>query len=181
MLFPRSSVGAVIGDRWGVSEAEAARHYPCDDLVDGPTVQLWRGVTVQAPADAVWPWVRQIRVAPYSYDWVDNAGKLSPRQLVELPDPVAGDPFSRIGGRRDVGTVLSVEPGVQLTASILGAVLSYVLVPQGDSTRLLMKVVFSGLKPVGRVLGLGDWPMARRQLLTLKRLAEQSVTRSHPA
>ncbi len=64
----------MIADRWGVTQAETERRYPCDDFVPDPAWQAWRGVTVDAPADRVWPWVRQVRLAPYSYDWVDNPG-----------------------------------------------------------------------------------------------------------
>lgn len=64
----------MIGDRWGVSMSEISRSYPCDDFVDSPTLRAWRGVTVEARADAVWPWVAQVRIAPYSYDWIDNRG-----------------------------------------------------------------------------------------------------------
>jgi hypothetical protein len=62
----------------------------------------------------------------------------------------------------------------QLTGTIMGAFMSYVLVPQrDDSTRLLLKVVMrtTRLKAVG--LSVGDLIMARRQLLNLKRLAER--------
>jgi hypothetical protein len=64
----------VIGDRWGVTQAEIARRYPCDDFVPDPVLQAWRGVTVRASPEYVWPWVTQIRLAPYSYDWIDNLG-----------------------------------------------------------------------------------------------------------
>jgi len=40
-----------------VSESETSRSYPCDDFVASPTMQAWRGVRVEAPAEAVWPWV----------------------------------------------------------------------------------------------------------------------------
>jgi hypothetical protein len=33
----------VIGDRWGVTDAEVARRYPCDDVVQAPTLQAWLG------------------------------------------------------------------------------------------------------------------------------------------
>jgi hypothetical protein len=162
----------VIGDRWGVTEAEVARRYPCDDLVIGPTLQAWRGVTVHAEPDRVWPWVAQVRLAPYSYDWIDNAGRRSPRRLRGLPDPEPGEPFTTIGNRRRAGRVLAVVPGEHLTATILGAYLSYVLVPAGGSTRLLLKVVARTRPWLAPALSLGDLVMARRQLLNLKRLAE---------
>lgn len=37
----------MIGDRWGVSDEETSRSYPCDGFVAAPTLQAWRGVTVQ--------------------------------------------------------------------------------------------------------------------------------------
>jgi hypothetical protein len=167
----------VIGDRWGVSADEVRLRYPCDDLVPSPAVELWRGVTVHAPARAVWPWVRQLRVAPYSYDWVDNAGHRSPTTLRDLPDPRPGDRFSTVAGRFAVGRVVATEPGRHLTASVMGALMSYLLVPDGDDTRLLLKVVLPEHRWYGSALAVGDWPMARRQLLTLKRLAESEARR----
>ncbi len=162
----------VIGERWGVSDAEVRRRYPCDDLVPAPAIELWRGVTVRAAPPVVWPWVRQLRVAPYSYDWVDNAGRRSPTTLLDLPDPRPGEAFSRVAGRYDVGRVVSTAPGEHLTAGIMGALLSYVLLPEAGATRLILKVVIPERRWYGPVLALGDWPMARRQLLTLKALAE---------
>ncbi|MBO0774336.1 MAG: polyketide cyclase [Actinobacteria bacterium] len=163
----------MIGDRWGVSDSETVRSYPCDDFVAAPTVQAWRGVRVEAPAAAVWPWVAQVRLAPYSYDWIDNLGRRSPRELAGLPEPRAGDRFTT-AGRRQLGRILSVEPGKQLTATIMGAYLSYVLVPQEDAgTRLLLKIAMRTRRWAAPWLSVGDLVMARRQLLNLKHLAER--------
>jgi hypothetical protein len=164
----------VIGDRWGVTDAEVARRYPCDDIVRTPALEAWRGVTVRAPADRVWPWVGQIRLAPYSYDWIDNLGRRSPRELRGLPEPRVGEPFTAAFDGRPAGRILSVEPGVQLTGTIMGTVMSYVLVPlpDGGGTRLLLKLTASGRQAVAPLLCTGDLVMARRQLRTLARLAE---------
>jgi hypothetical protein len=163
----------VIGDRWGVTDSEVLRSYPCDDFVTAPTLRAWRGVGVAAPADAVWPWVVQVRLAPYSYDWIDNRGRRSPRELVDLPDPRVGDRFTTAGGR-ELGRIVSVDPGTQLTGKIMGAFMSYVLVPQDDdTTRLLLKVVTRTNRWTAIGLSIGDLIMARRQLLNLKQLAER--------
>ena len=163
----------MIGDRWGVTGSEIVRWYPCDDFVSSPAVQAWRGVRVEAPAAAVWPWVAQVRLAPYSYDWIDNLGRRSPRELAGLPEPRAGDRFTTACGRQ-LGRILSVEPGKQLTATIMGAYLSYVLVPQEDAvTRLLFKAVIRTRRWAAPWLSVGDLIMARRQLLNLKHLAER--------
>ena len=162
----------VIGDRWGVTDDEVRRRYPCDDVVASPVLEAWRGVTVRAPAARVWPWVGQIRLAPYSYDWVDNWGRRSPQHLRGLADPVPGENFSA-SGSRPLGRVLSVTPGEQVTGRIAGAVMSYVLVPRGEASRLLLKLVAPRARLLAPLLSVGDLVMARRQLLTLARLAER--------
>jgi hypothetical protein len=165
--------GHMIGDRWGVSDSETLRSYPCDDFVASPTLQAWRGVGVETPADALWPWVAQVRLAPYTYDWIDNLGRRSPRQLVGLPQPRVGDRFTTAGGR-ELGRIVSVDPGKQLTGTIMGAFMSYVLVPQEDDvTRLLLKVVMRTTRWAALGLSVGDLIMARRQLLNFKQFAER--------
>ena len=163
----------MIGDRWGVTDGEISRSYSCDDFVASPTLRAWRGVRVGAPAAAVWPWVAQVRLGPYSYDWIDNLGRRSPQRLMGLPDPRVGEAFTTAGGRK-LGRIVSVDPGSQLTATIMGAFMSYVLVPQqNNATRLLLKVVMRTNRWAAPALSVGDLVMARRQLLNLKRLAER--------
>ena len=163
----------MLGDRWGVSNNETLRSYPCDDFVDSPRLQAWRGVRIEAPAEMVWAWVAQVRLAPYSYDWIDNLGRRSPRELAGLPEPRVGDRFTTAGGRQ-VGRILSVGQGEQLTGTIMGAFMSYVLVPQDhDVTRLLLKVVMRTTRRAALGLCVGDLIMSRRQLLNLKQLAER--------
>ena len=98
----------VLGDRWGVTDAEVARRYPCDDVVPAPVLQVWRGVTVRATPELVWPWVTQLRLAPYSYDWIDNLGRRSPQELqpadrtrgrTALHDRRRTAPFGRVSVR----------------------------------------------------------------------------------
>lgn len=163
----------MIGSRWGVSDSETALRYPCDAFLPAPTLQVWRGVTVQAESEAVWHWLKQVRVAPYSYDWIDNLGRRSPRKLLPLPEPRVGDAFTT-AGRHDMGRIVSVESGLHLTGKILGAYMSYLLVPEEHkTTRLLLKVVGDVNRLVAPVLSVGDLVMARRQLLNLKALAEE--------
>jgi hypothetical protein len=164
---------AMIGDRWNVTDDEVARSYPCDEIVATPTLQAWRGVTVDVPRELLWPWVAQIRLAPYSYDWIDNLGRRSPRKLMGLAEPVVGESFST-AATLPFGRILAVQPLEHLTGEIMGACMSYVLVPQGQSTRLLMKLVTSTGTWVAPFLSVGDLVMARRQLLNLKALAERA-------
>lgn len=163
----------MIGDRWGVTDGEVRRRYGCDDLVPDPTLEAWRGVGVQAGPDTVWARVRQLRIAPYSYDLVDNLGRRSPPELRDVPEPRVGDPFTHALGRAQ-GRVVAVDPGRELTATIMGAHLSYAVLPGAGAghTRLVLKVVARTSRWLAPALALGDLVMARRQLLNLKRLAE---------
>ena len=167
----------VIGDRWGVTPAETWRWYPCDDLVPHPTLQAWRGVTVRARPEDVWPWVAQIRLAPYSYDWIDNLGRRSPQVLRGLAEPAAGEWFTTALGGRRLGRIVAVESGEHLTGAIMGAVMSYVLVPvdQGRATRLLLKLAARSGRVIAPLLSVGDLIMARRQLLNLAALSERGA------
>jgi len=84
-----------------------------------------------------------------------------------------GDRFTTVGGR-ELGRIVSVDPGKQLTGTIMGACMSYVLVPQEHgATRLLLKVVTRTARWAALGLCLGDLIMARRQLLNFKQLAER--------
>lgn len=162
----------MLGDRWGVGPADVTASYACDSYVTNPTLTAWRGVTVDAPIATVWAWLIQVRLAPYSYDWLDNLGHRSPRELVGLEDPRVGDRFSSTGGR-PLGRVVAVEHRAHLTAQILGTTLTYRLTPAtGDRTRLVLKIVGDLPRGVAHLLCVGDLVMARRQLLNLKRLAE---------
>ncbi|WP_310529670.1 hypothetical protein [Nocardioides sp.] len=161
----------MIGDRWGVTDAETREPYPCDDFVKSPSLVAWRGVTVDASPDVVWARVKQVRLAPYSYDLIDNLGRHSPPERRDLPDPVVGDRFTRAFGR-DQGTVVAIEPGVHLTAQIMGAHMSYAVRGHGSQTRLLLKVTAATRSLLAPALCLGDLVMARKQLLRLAALAE---------
>lgn len=164
----------MLGDRWGVTPAETARRYPCDAIVTDPVLEAWRGVTVRARPEQLWPWVAQIRLAPYSYDWIDNLGRRSPQRLRGLSEPAVGEAFTATGGRA-VGRILAVSSGEHLTGQIMGTVMSYVLVPDGSHTRLLLKLVMRRGRRLAPLISLGDLVMARRQLLNLAHLAERSA------
>jgi hypothetical protein len=167
----------VIGAKWGVTDSETRLSYPCDEFVPSPVLKAWRGVTVRAAPQVVWPWLTQVRVAPYSYDWIDNRGRRSPRTLLDLTEPQVGEAFTTAGGRR-LGRIVSVDRGHQLTGTIMGAFMSYLLVPtERGTTRLLLKVVMSTNRWLAPALSVGDLVMARRQLLNLKGLAEQHADR----
>ncbi|HLO34591.1 MAG TPA: hypothetical protein VK194_00850 [Candidatus Deferrimicrobium sp.] len=64
-------------ERWGVEPDEGHRLLPGDELIAGPTAGDTRGITIEAPAAAIWPWLVQMgfgRAGWYSYDAMDTRG-----------------------------------------------------------------------------------------------------------
>ncbi len=163
---------------WGTTEAERSWQYPCDLLLPDPDEQMHRGVDVEAPAATLFLWLCQLRLAPYSYDRIDNFGHQSPERLVpDLDRLEPGQEFMRIFELADF------EPGrsITLVAKVprsVKSVVTYVAEPCGpEDSRLLVKYsVGYGSAPLAALMRLvlppGDLIMMRRQLLNLKRLAE---------
>ncbi len=166
---------------WGAVAGERALPLPCDPLLPDAPMVLHRAVDVAAPAAVTFRWLCQLRVAPYSYDWLDNGGRRSPRTLTPgLEHLAVGQQFCRIF------TLESVTPGEQITLRITSpaarrlfgtVVLTYAVLPAGPAaSRLLARLRVAGLDPVRRrALAWGDLVMMRRQLLTLAALAERTA------
>jgi hypothetical protein len=165
-------------ETWGSTPHERQAHYPCDDLVDGHDA-LFRAVDIDAPTGTVFRWVVQLRQAPYSYDWLDNGGRRSPRGLCDgLQYLEIGQPFMRIF------RLASFEDGHSITLDSTTAlfgrvVVTYRVVPvRARHSRLVVKLILSGRPGLRgyiarRLLPAGDLLMMRKQLLTLKALAER--------
>src|SRR5215469_11211746 len=75
--LPRS-----LASTWGTTAAERTPSFPCDRFLVPFDAAYFRAVPIRAPASLLFRWLCQLRVAPYSYDWIDNGGHLSPRELI---------------------------------------------------------------------------------------------------
>jgi hypothetical protein len=166
------------GENWGATAADRARSLPCDGLLTDADVVVHRAVDVDAPPDVVFRWLCQLRTAPYSYDVIDNLGRRSPQRLTPgLDRLVVGQPAMR------VFHVASFERPEQLTfvhTGLFGRVaVTYAVIPRDEGSHLYARIRWRAPavplpKPLAvRAMVLGDLVMARRQLLNLKRLAEQ--------
>lgn len=73
--------------RWGATDEEVERAMPGDDIVDNPSFNATRAVTINAPAENIYPWIVQMgvnRAGWYSYDLLDNLAR--PSAEVILPE-----------------------------------------------------------------------------------------------
>ena len=166
---------------WGATTQDAAATYRCDELMPAAPGRWLRAIDVDAPARVTFRWVCQLRAAPYSYDWLDNRGRRSPRR--PLPwcwDLTAGDDVMTIF------TLESFEPDRELTVTMkpgsptvaFGRIaLTYRVTPTDRGGRLVSALRTDD--PPGpfaatrrRTLAWGDLVMMRKQLRTLAALAE---------
>lgn len=160
------------GMNWGATPQERIADLPCDRLADSMK-RADRAISIAAPPAIVFAWLCQLRVSPYSYDLLDNFGRRSPQERdPELTDLEAGQRFMTMFSlqsfRRDEHiTLLSGDVAV-----------TYAVRAEGEGTRLHVGVVFGGSRLIARALALGDVVMMRKQLLTLKSLAERDSARS---
>jgi hypothetical protein len=163
--------------------------FPCDGIIEHADAALYRGITIKTSAKTIFRWLCQMRVAPYSYDWIDNFWRLSPQQLTPgLDNLVVGQDvmriFSLVAFEQDRHLTIRVKPRSEAFKIFGDVVLSYLIVPlvadSSSGCRLLVKLVATYPSGVRRrmmraLLPWGDLIMMRRQLLNLKRLAEETA------
>lgn len=159
---------------WGATAHERAARLPCDALAPAAAISADRAISIDAPLATVFGWLCQLRVAPYSYDLIDNFGRRSPRTRdPELTHLQAGQRFMQIF------TLRSFVDDEHVTLQSGKVAVTYAVQTQAvGSTRLHVRVRFAGPRPFGWTLALGDLVMMRKQLLTLRDLAEQEVATS---
>lgn len=169
---------------WNVTEAECAAHYPCDDLTEGSDHALYRAIDIDAPPAHVYRWLKQLRLAPYSYDWLDNFLVPSPRTLRLRTSTISiGDRMMHVFRLLafDEGRTLTLGVRSRLAAALFGTLVgTYVVSPRANGARLVVKVLIRYPRSVyGRAMRVPmphiDLFMTKKQLRTLKAFAERTV------
>jgi hypothetical protein len=168
---------------WGTDEAERRLPFPCDRLVERVDAAYFRGITVDAQAATLFRWLCQMRVAPYSYDWIDNRGRRSPRTLTPGLERLAVGQsmmriFTLVDFAQDRHLTLRIKHATSAYSLFGDLAVSYLIVAESrQSCRLLVKLVVQYPRSIrGAIMRLvlpwGDLVMMRRQLLNFKALAE---------
>ena len=168
---------------WGTEEVERRLPFPCDSYVPEPDATYFRAVTVRATAARLYRWLCQLRAAPYSYYWIDNWGRRSPRTLTPGLEHLAiGQSMMRaftvVDFARDRHVTLRVKHATSACSLFGDVAVTYLILPEApERCRLVVKVVVryaGGLAgfAMRHLLPWGDLVMMRRQLLNLKALAE---------
>ena len=70
---------------WGATEAEIQKSMPGDELLQNPSFNATRAVTIRAQSEEVWSWIIQMgykKAGFYSYDLLDNARIPSSRRII---------------------------------------------------------------------------------------------------
>ena len=173
---------------WGATEEEAQRVLPGNEEVQHPFLCVTRAITIQAPPEAVWPWLAQMggytRAGWYAYDWIDNAGRPSARRILpKLQHLAVGDvmPTSPDGsGFR----VQSMEEGRSLVLVLqeprAHICTAFVLDACDEGQTRFITRLRAWFKPGWRetlyyiLFEPGDFIMMRKMLLSIKQRSEST-------
>ena len=176
---------------WGATDEERHKALPGDELVPNPVTVSTRAITVQAPVDAVWPWLAQIgqdRGGFYSYEWLENLAGSKMRNAdrihPEWQQRALGETVKLHWATGN--KVASFEPKRAIVLEGWGA---FVVEPlDNQRTRVILRSrtarAWSALYQV-LLIELPHFIMERKMLLGLKKRAEHAwqkqIAQSHGA
>lgn len=168
---------------WGATDDEVAAELPGDELLPAADGVATRAITIDAPPEAIYPWLAQMGPSPrggaYTYDWIENLLGLdmhsTDQVLEEFQHPAVGD---TIGVGPEASRVEIADPGRAFVTRTTDGdwVWSFTLVPVGHSTRLISRNRFR-LPGLAKKLAMipmepGSLIMERKMLMGIKERAE---------
>jgi hypothetical protein len=191
------AVGTVVGFRrfrrwhlqWGATDDEAVRPMPGDELVGDPHFAPTRAITIDAPAEAVWPWLVQIgygRAGFYSYDLLDNLGRGASADRIDpaLQSLAVGDliPMAPGVNEETAFRVVEMHEPTSMVWSKPSSSWAWALERQpGDRTRLIARIRMRYRWTRPNVMAdlvlmeLGDFWMMRKELVSIRGRAERDA------
>ena len=177
--------------RWGATPAEVASSLPGDDMMPRAQFRCTRAITIDAPPEAVWPWLVQagcLRGGFYSNDLLDNLGHPSAREILpELQHLEVGQWVPMSATTPSDTTALKVD-GFEVNRWLLwrkpDSTWVWTLTEPGrGTTRLVTRIHarYDWRRPALALFGvvlmeLGDFAMMRRMLRGIKERSEALVT-----
>jgi uncharacterized protein YndB with AHSA1/START domain len=182
---------------WGASPNEIAEALPGDDLLPDAQFQATRAITIDAPPEAVWPWLVQVgclRAGWYSNDLLDNLGHPSARSIVPhlqhldvgqwVPMAPSSTPTDHTAFK-----VHSFEVNRWLLWSKPDSTWAWKLTPtDSGGTRLVSRVhaARDWKHPLTAIVAVvlmefGDFAMFRRMLRGIKERAESLAREAQPS
>jgi hypothetical protein len=176
------AIGRPLMLHWGATCEELRAPLPGDELVPDPATQSTRAVSIDAPVEAVWPWLAQIgqdRAGFYSYERLENLAGCEMRNADEIhPEWQSRELGETVWLHPRTGLpVARFEPNRVLALEGWGA---FVLEPHGrDRTRLIARGrVRRGAASLANALMMEvpHFLMERKMLLGIKERAERAHT-----
>jgi len=174
--------------RWGATDDEVSRAMPGDEVVPDPHFAPTRAITIDAPPEAVWPWLVQLgygRAGWYSYDLLDNLGYGRSAEEIrpELQGVHPGDwiPMGPVVNEEAAWVVDRIDP----PRAMLWVKPACTWVWQledlpGGRTRLVTRIRLRHrlrftVIPELFLMELGDFWMMRKELLSIRERAERNT------
>jgi len=170
--------------QWGASKVENERSMPGDEIVEEPSFNATRAVTINAPAENIYPWIVQIgvnRAGWYSYDVLDNLARKSAERIlpehqnIEFGDLIPMSPDGKQGiwvkEFRENEWILWWDKAGDTTWA-------WGIYPDGEQgcrliTRVRMKYRWKSISALFNLLiEFFDFPMMRKCMLGIKARAE---------
>ncbi len=175
--------------RWGATTYEVAQALPGDEFLSDAQYKSTRAITIDAPPEAVWPWLVQVgclQAGFYSNDLLDNFAHPSARHLIpELQRLEVGQwvSMSPTPSELTAFRVEGFEPNRWLLWRKPESTWVWTLTELAEGqTRLVTRIhaARDWSKPAAAVGGVllmefGDFAMMRRMLHGIKDRAEQAA------